>query len=85
MTKQAENMITKGIAFGFASLLTITGWLAKTEVTSMADTLKEIRKDVSTLNTKALLQEQEVKHQFDWSHEQIALINKRISSLEAIK
>lgn len=78
MTSRTEDRITKIVAVTFASLLTVTGWLATSEITSMAQTLKEIRADVSNLNTRSLLQEQE----FKWMKNSMGKLDKRISNLE---
>ena len=82
MTKDNEKMLTKLVVLLFSSIITTTGWLAKSEITSMATTLKDIRSDVSALNSKALLQEQEIKFKFSWIERKTNSIESRLKTLE---
>ena len=86
MAKQdLEQLLMKILTLLFASILTVMGWLATTEITSMALTLKEIRNDVSHLNSKALLQEQEFKFKFEWMQKELLGFNKRLLRFEEHK
>jgi len=82
MTKDPEKILTKLVFLLFSSILTITGWMAKSEISSMASTLKDIRKDVSELNTKSLLQEQEYKFKFEWIERKLTSYDARIHACE---
>lgn len=83
MTKDSEKLLTKIVVLLFSCILTITGWLAKTEISNMATTLKQIQHDVAALNSKSLLQEQEYKFKFKWVEKSLTRVNVRLSKIES--
>lgn len=83
MTKQqTETLVSKLFIIVFASLLTVIGWMAKSEITSMAQTLRDIRVDVSKLNRQTLLQEQKYKFKFQWVDKEIELLKNHMKAME---
>ena len=85
MTRGVESLATKAFVITFASLMTVIGWLAKAEITNMATTLKDIRKDVYTLNSKTMMQEQKYEYKFQLVEKDILALKIRLLALENVK
>lgn len=81
MNKAIDHFVIKSFAFIFASLLTMVGWMIKTEITSMTVTLKEIKEDVAVLNRDSLLLNQKVDFKLKVMEKEIQDVFKKINSI----
>lgn len=79
MTQKTEQMIQKLLTGLFYTMLTVMGWLITDRISEVSNTLKDIREDVYSLNSKSLLQEDRT----DWIEKEVLKTNKRIDVLQS--